>query len=251
MNDAGIIPANRLADLFQEADELTAMLVSSAKTTKERNAQASSRRSNRTIREESTMYSAFITPNSLSPAAKRSGSIIVTVFGGARVAPDSKLYEESVTLGRLLGQAGYVVATGGYTGTMEAVLRGAAEAGAHTIGYTCETFEASSEPNGWIKDERKTPTLTARIQRMADESDAFVVVHGGLGTLAELALVWNMILAHETRPRPFIVVGAEWLQVIESIRAHTQMGFSASKLLTLVDSVEDVPVSLGGAMRLS
>ena len=124
------------------------------------------------------MYSAFITPNSLSPAAKRSGSIIVTVFGGARVAPDSKLYEESVTLGRLLGQAGYVVATGGYTGTMEAVLRGAAEAGAHTIGYTCETFEASSEPNGWIKDERKTPTLTARIQRMADESDAFVVVHG-------------------------------------------------------------------------
>lgn len=119
------------------------------------------------------------------------------------------------------------------------------------IGYTCETFEASSEPNGWIKDERKTPTLTARIQRMADESDAFVVVHGGLGTLAELALVWNMILAHETRPRPFIVVGAEWLQVIESIRAHTQMGFSASKLLTLVDSVEDVPVSLGSVMRLS
>ena len=163
---------------------------------------------------------------------------LVTVFGGARVAPDSKLYEESVALGRLLGQAGYVVATGGYTGTMEAVLRGAAEAGAHTIGYTCETFEADSEPNGWIKDERKTPTLTARIQRMADESDAFVVVYGGLGTLAELALVWNMILAHETRPRPFVVVGPEWLQVIESIRAYTQMGLSASKLLTLVDTPE-------------
>lgn len=167
------------------------------------------------------------------------------------MAVDTRLYEESLKLGRLLGEAGYVVATGGYTGTMEAVLRGAAEAGAHTIGYTCATFEASSEPNGWVKEERKTPTLTARIQRMADESDAFVVVHGGLGTLAELALVWNMILAHETRPRPFVVVGPEWLQVIESIRAHTQMGVSASKLLTLVDSVEDVPVSLGGAMRLS
>jgi uncharacterized protein (TIGR00730 family) len=178
-------------------------------------------------------------------------SIIVTVFGGARVAADTQLYQDSLLLGRLLGEAGYVVATGGYTGTMEAVLRGAAEAGAHTLGYTCATFEASSEPNGWVKEERKTPTLTARIQRMADESDAFVVVHGGLGTLAELALVWNMILAHETRPRPFVVVGPEWLQVIESIRAHTQMGFSASKLLTLVDSVEDVPVSLGGAMRLS
>ena len=188
------------------------------------------------------MYSTFITPHS---------SFIVTVFGGARVAVDTRLYEESLKLGRLLGEAGYVVATGGYTGTMEAVLRGAAEAGAHTIGYTCSTFEANSEPNGWVKEERKTLTLSSRIQRMADESDAFVVVHGGLGTLAELALVWNMILAHETRPRPFVVVGPEWLQVIESIRAHTQMGFSASKLLTLVDSVEDVPVSLGGAMRLS
>ena len=176
---------------------------------------------------------------------------LVTVFGGARVASDSKLFEDCVALGRLLGQAGYVVATGGYTGTMEAVLRGAAEAGAHTIGFTCSTFEADSEPNGWVQEERKTATLAARIQRMADESDAFVVVHGGLGTLAELTLVWNMMLAHETRLRPIVVVGPEWSQVIESIRAHTQMGSSASKLLTLVDSVQDVPVLLGSAMRLS
>lgn len=182
------------------------------------------------------MYSTFSTPHSslITPSL----SFIVTVFGGARVALDDKLYEESVTLGRLLGQAGYVVATGGYTGTMEAVLRGAAEAGAHTIGYTCKTFQANSQTNGWVLEERKTSSLTARIQRMADESDAFVVVHGGLGTLAELALVWNMMLAHETRLRPFVVVGPEWLQVIESIRAYTQMGISASKLLTLVDTPE-------------
>lgn len=163
---------------------------------------------------------------------------LVTVFGGARVVADSKLFEESVVLGRLLGQAGYVVATGGYTGTMEAVLCGAAEAGAHTIGYTCATFEANTQPNGWVQEERKTATLTERIQRMADESDAFVVVHGGLGTLAELALVWNMMLANETPLRPFVVVGPEWSQVIDSIRIHTQMGSSASKLLTLVDTPE-------------
>ncbi len=170
--------------------------------------------------------------------------IIVTVFGGARVATDTQLYQDSLLLGRLLAEAGYVVATGGYTGTMEAVLRGAAEAGAHTIGYTCETFEADSEPNDWVKEERKTSSLTARIQRMADESDAFVVVHGGLGTLAELALVWNMMLAHEIRLRPFVVVGPEWLQVIESIRDYTQMGLSASKLLTLVDTPEAAVAAL-------
>jgi hypothetical protein len=169
---------------------------------------------------------------------------LVTVFGGARVAVGSKLYEESCALGRLLGQAGCVVATGGYTGTMEAVLRGACEAGAHTIGYTCATFDANLGPNRWVKEERKSSTLATRIQRMADESDALVVVHGGLGTLAELALVWNMMLIGETRPRPFVVVGLEWPQVIESIRAYSQIGSSALKLLTFVDAPEGVPAAL-------
>jgi len=61
-------------------------------------------------------------------------------------------------------------------------------------------------------------------------------VYGGLGTLAELALVWNMILAGETRPRPLVVVGPEWPRVLDIIRAETQLGSSALRLLTLVDT---------------
>ena len=57
------------------------------------------------------------------------------------------------------------------------------EAGAHTIGYTCETFEAT--PTQWLDQGRtQDPHVDFAMQRMADESDAFVVVHGGLGTLA-------------------------------------------------------------------
>lgn len=172
---------------------------------------------------------------------------LVTVFGGARVAEGTRLYDESLVLGRLLASAGYTVATGGYSGTMEAVLRGAAQAGAHTIGYTCETFDADLGPNAWVKEERKSPTLSSRIQRMADESDALVVVHGGLGTLAELALVWNMMLIGETRTRPFVVVGPEWPQVIESIGAYSQMGSTALKLLTFLDAPEGVLATLAPA----
>ena len=160
-------------------------------------------------------------------------SRIVTVFGGARVPADDGLYTECVQLGRLLGEAGFVVASGGYTGTMEAVLRGASEAGAHTIGYTCATFEADFQPNPWVAEERKTRVLSARIQRLAEESDAFVVVHGGLGTLAELALVWNMMLAGELAVKPLAVVGPEWPRVIDQVHAETQMGSSALRLLTL------------------
>jgi hypothetical protein len=163
-------------------------------------------------------------------------SRIVTVFGGARVAADTALYAECVTLGQLLASAGYVVATGGYTGTMEAVLRGAREAGAHTVGYTCATFERAFQPNPWVVEERKTRVLSARIQRLAEESDAFVVVHGGLGTLAELALVWNMILAGELATKPLVVVGPAWPKVIDVVHAETQTGSSALRLLTLVQT---------------
>ena len=158
---------------------------------------------------------------------------LVTVFGGARVPADSLLYADCIELGRLLAEAGYVVATGGYTGTMEAVLRGAREAGAHTIGYTCATFERDFRPNPWVVEERKTPVLSARIQRLAEESDAFVVVHGGLGTLAELALVWNMILAGELPAKPLVIVGPGWPRVVDVVHAETQMGSSALRLLTL------------------
>ena len=161
---------------------------------------------------------------------------LVTVFGGARVAFDTPLYADSVELGRLLAEAGFVVATGGYTGTMEAVLRGAREAGARTVGYTCATFERAFQPNPWVMEERKTPVLSARIQRLAEESDAFVVVHGGLGTLAELALVWNMLLAGELPAKPLVVVGPEWPKVIDVVHAETQMGTSALRLLTLAET---------------
>ena len=166
-------------------------------------------------------------------------SRMVTVFGGARVPVDSPLYADCIELGRLLAEASFVVATGGYTGTMEAVLRGAREAGAHTVGYTCATFERDFQPNLWVVEERKTRVLSARIQRLAGESDAFVVVHGGLGTLAELALVWNMMLAGELPAKPLVVVGPEWPKVIDVVHAETQMGTSALRLLTLVETADE------------
>ncbi len=175
---------------------------------------------------------------------------IVTVFGGARVPDADRLYAECVHLGRLLGEAGFVVATGGYTGAMEAVLRGASEAGSHTIGYTCATFEAEFQPNRWVAEERKTRVLSTRIQRLAEESDAFVVVYGGLGTLTELALVWNMMLAGELAIKPLVVVGPEWPQVINAIYAVTQMGSSALRLLSLAatpqQAVEQLQALLAG-----
>ncbi|MFN8411896.1 MAG: hypothetical protein U0Z26_05870 [Anaerolineales bacterium] len=65
----------------------------------------------------------------------------VTVLGGAQPKEGTAAYEEARELGKLLAEQGHAVLTGGYMGTMEAVSRGASEAGGHVIGVTCIDIE--------------------------------------------------------------------------------------------------------------
>ncbi len=63
---------------------------------------------------------------------------------------DHEAYEEARELGKFLAEHGHAVLTGGYMGTMEAVSRGACEAGGHVIGVTCEDIEE------WRKTKRES-----------------------------------------------------------------------------------------------
>ena len=136
----------------------------------------------------------------------------ITIFGSASPDPTHLLYQQAFTLGRLLGQAGHTVLTGGYMGTMEAASRGAREAGAHVIGVTCAEIERwrAARANPWVAEEWPTQTLSERIQLMLDHSEAFIALPGGPGTLAEISLAWNRLAVDALPPMPLILVGAGW-----------------------------------------
>jgi len=139
----------------------------------------------------------------------------VVVFGGSH--PDSTGYQQAEHLGFLLGKAGHAVLTGGYIGSMEAVSKGAAEAGAHVIGVTCNQIEnwRSGGPNKWVNEERRFETLRERLFALIDGCDAAIALPGGPGTLAEIALTWNLLLTDAITPRPLILVGVGWQDVID------------------------------------
>ena len=141
----------------------------------------------------------------------------VTVFGSARPKPGDSLYEEAFELGTLLGQAGHTVITGGYGGTMEAVSRGASEAGAHVIGVTCEEIECwrSTPANPWVKHEMQEQTLIDRMMRLMDQGDAFVALPGGVGTFSEIILLWNHLVIDAVLAKPVILIGPGWKQVFD------------------------------------
>jgi uncharacterized protein (TIGR00730 family) len=136
----------------------------------------------------------------------------VTIFGGAQPKEGSAAYEEARQLGALLAQSGHTVLTGGYMGTMEAVSRGAHENGGHVIGVTCEDIEAwrPTKANQWVKEERKHKTLSSRMMDLIENNDAAMALSGGVGTLAEIATMWNLMIVESLPPRPLILVGSGW-----------------------------------------
>ena len=138
----------------------------------------------------------------------------ISVFGGSQPKEGDAAYTEAMELGRLLAQRGHIVLTGGYIGTMEAVSRGAYEAGGHVIGVTCEDIEnwRKVEPNSWVKEERRKKTLIERLQTLIDGCDAALALPGGAGTLTEISLMWNLMIVESLHRRPLILIG-RWLAV--------------------------------------
>lgn len=140
------------------------------------------------------------------------------MFGSSRPQPETEVYQEAYELGRLLGQAGYTVASGGYRGTMEAVSRGAAEAGAHVIGVTSNRLdnwgEGTDGPNQWVKEEIKFPTLRERLFHLVSFCDAAVALRGGIGTLSEVSLMWSLLQTQEIPPRPLVLLGKQWQSML-------------------------------------
>lgn len=142
----------------------------------------------------------------------------ITVFGGSQPKQGDAAYAEACELGKLLAEAGHTVLTGGYIGTMEAVSRGANEAGGHVIGVTCANIEAwrPVKPNAWVQEERRFATLQERLNELVLACDATIALPGGPGTLTEIALTWNLMIVNSMPPKPLILTGAGWRSVMES-----------------------------------
>jgi len=139
----------------------------------------------------------------------------LTIFGGSSPLPESKEYQFAYNLGYALALAGHTVLTGGYMGTMEATSKGAAEAGGHVIGVTCEEIERwrKRSHNPWVKEEWKLETLHERMIKLIDSCDTAIALPGGPGTLAEIVLMWNRIQIEAIPSVPIILVGDEWKNI--------------------------------------
>ena len=171
------------------------------------------------------------------------GSRAVTVFGSSRVCPDSVEYDEARRLGRLLACNGFVLCNGGYYGTMEAAARGAKEVGGRTVGCTVDVL-AGRLPNEWVDEEQRSASLFQRLERLTAQADAFVALRGGVGTLLEVALVWNLAQLDGRVRRPVILVGAAWREVLRVLSRELYVRSDDLAHMETVDSVDEAVLRL-------
>jgi len=163
---------------------------------------------------------------------------VIAVFGSSAGRPGEPGYEAARTCGRLLAEAGYTVATGGYGGVMEACSHGASGAGGKVIGVTAPAvFPGRPGANPWVQQEIPAATVTERIHLLLGMSDACLALDGSIGTLTELVMAWNLAFVDGlsgTPSRPVVAVGPTWAAVVAYLAATT--GSDPSRV-TLVPDV--------------
>lgn len=178
---------------------------------------------------------------------------IVTVFGSSRPREKDADYEDARVLGRALAKHGFAVCSGGYGGVMEAVSRGAKEAGGKTYGVTTEFFKAS-KLNRWVDIEIHKQTWDERLFELIRLAHGFVACKGGTGTLVELAVVWEMLNKSVMAAKPFAVLGEFWVPILERVR-QVELGHPATwgegngRLVYIADGAGDAAQYLLKSLR--
>jgi len=139
----------------------------------------------------------------------------VAIFGSARAQPGSFVYEEVKRVAAAVADLGCDIVTGGGPGLMQAANEGAATAGAATsVGIRVELpFE--QEVNPFVSQAFEHQTFFTRLHHFVIASDAFVVVPGGIGTVLETLMVWQLLQVRHVDDVPLILVGKMWRGLVE------------------------------------
>jgi uncharacterized protein (TIGR00730 family) len=132
----------------------------------------------------------------------------VSVFGSARVRPDSEVYELARLIGRLFAESGFAVVTGGGPGVMEAANRGAQEAGGLSVGFGIELpHEQSANP--YLDISLTFKHFYARKTMLVKAAEGFVMMPGGFGTLDEMFEALTLIQTGKVFNFPVVLFGKE------------------------------------------
>jgi uncharacterized protein (TIGR00730 family) len=172
----------------------------------------------------STVFSLWDIVNNLTRLRpSRQEAYRVTIFGSARAQPGTYAYDEVKRVAHVLAEMGCDIITGGGPGLMQAANEGASAANApernHSVGIRVDLpFEQDVNP--FVEQAFEHKTFFTRLHHFVLTSDAFVVAPGGIGTVLELMMIWQLLQVRHVHDTPLILIGQMWTELVQWARTH-------------------------------
>lgn len=172
----------------------------------------------------------------------------ICVYCGSQPGRDSAYMEAGRALGRSIAEHGLRLVYGGGTkGIMGAVSSGVLSNGGQVTGIIPEFLmdkEASKHSLGALTELIVTRDMHERKHKMFEQSDAFVTLPGGIGTLEEIVeiMTWGQLGRHK-KPMVFANINGFWDPMMELLKHMTGEGFIHTAHLVkplVIDAVEDI-----------
>lgn len=147
----------------------------------------------------------------------------VTIFGSARVSRDHWVYTAVRDLAAELTRLDCDIVTGGGPGLMQAANEGVhvvhPEATSGSLGIRVDLpFE--QEVNAFVTEAFEHGTFFTRLHHFVLVSDAFVVVPGGIGTVLETMMIWQLLQVRKLHGTPLILAGTMYAELVDWCRRH-------------------------------
>jgi hypothetical protein len=164
----------------------------------------------------------------------------VSIFGSARIAPDSEVYRLTEKIARMLSDAGFSVISGGGPGVMEAANKGAFAGKSLSVGLNIQ-LPHEQKQNPYQDISQSFHHFFARKYMFVKVAAAYVVMPGGFGTLDELLEALTLIQTGKSPRIPIILVGSEfWAGLIDWLRTRLVAdGMIHADDMNLVQLIDD------------
>lgn len=166
-----------------------------------------------------TLFGLWATVNNLTRLRpSRRERYRVTIFGSARTQPGHFVYQEVKRMAAAISTMGCDIVTGGGPGLMQAANEGAKESGAgervQSIGIRVELpFE--QEVNPFVEQAFEHQTFFTRLHHFVLASDAFIVAPGGIGTVLESTMIWQLLQVRHLHDVPLVFTGPMWRGLVD------------------------------------
>lgn len=171
----------------------------------------------------------------------------VAIFGDAEAKKTDQHFIDAYNTAKLLAENGYIIVDGGGPGVMLAATLGAKAGGGRVETvilnpkYRPKNYEGDYKENNEASDKIiKTKGYPARLSKLVEIADAFVIFNGGVGTLSEVGLTWQMAKFDYGKHEPLIFFGDNLANLMEELKIRLDLNPLEEKLYQVVYTPEEV-----------